>query len=87
MNGNICTRLANRTNIFTQLFQRIRTEKLQVLKKVIPFNGDICSDNLDLTDKEREQLINKVNIVFHCSASLKMNAKLKDAVEMNMVRY
>jgi len=69
------------------MFQRIRTEKPQVLKKVIPFNGDICSDNLGLTDEEREQLINAVNIIFHCAASLRMNAKLKDAVEMNMVRY
>jgi len=85
MNGNIC-RLSNRTNIFIQLFQRIRIEKPQVLKKVIPFNGDICSDNLGLTDKEHEQLINEVNIVFHCAASLQMHAKLKDAVEMNMVR-
>ncbi|XP_025265588.1 putative fatty acyl-CoA reductase CG5065 isoform X3 [Camponotus floridanus] len=66
------------------LFQRIRTEKPQVLKKVIPFNGDICSNNLGLTDKEREQLINEVNIIFHCAACLQMNAKLKDAVEMNM---
>ncbi|XP_025264924.1 putative fatty acyl-CoA reductase CG5065 isoform X2 [Camponotus floridanus] len=66
------------------LFQRIRTEQPQVLKKVIPFNGDICSDNLGLTDEEREQLINEVNIIFHCAASLRMNAKLKDAVEMNM---
>jgi len=69
------------------MFQRIRTEKPQVLKKVIPFNGDICSDNLGLTVKEREHLISEINIVFHCAAILRMNAKLKDAVEMNMVRY
>ncbi|XP_025268577.1 putative fatty acyl-CoA reductase CG5065 [Camponotus floridanus] len=66
------------------LFQRIRTEQPQVLKKEIPFNGDICSDNLGLTDEEREQLINEVNIIFHCAACLRMNAKLKNAVEMNM---
>ncbi|XP_025261952.1 putative fatty acyl-CoA reductase CG5065 isoform X2 [Camponotus floridanus] len=72
-------------NIFKlPMFQRIRTEKPQVLKKVIPFNGDICLNNLGLTVKEREHLISEVNIVFHCAASLRMNAKLKDAVEMNL---
>ncbi|XP_025261956.1 putative fatty acyl-CoA reductase CG5065 isoform X2 [Camponotus floridanus] len=67
------------------LFQRIQIEKPQVMKKVIPFNGDICSDNLGLTDEERERLINEVNIVFHCAAGLHMHAKLKDAVEINMI--
>ncbi|XP_050457641.1 putative fatty acyl-CoA reductase CG5065 [Cataglyphis hispanica] len=66
------------------LFQRIRTEKSQVLNKVIPFNGDVCSDNLGLTDEQCEHLINEVNVVFHCAASLQMDAKLKDAVEMNV---
>lgn len=67
------------------LFQRIRTEKPQVLKKVIPFNGDICSDNLGLTDEQCENLINEVNVVFHCAATLRLEAKLKDAVEMNLI--
>ncbi|XP_011266457.2 putative fatty acyl-CoA reductase CG5065 isoform X1 [Camponotus floridanus] len=67
------------------LFQRIRTEKPQVLKKVIPLNGDICSDNLGFTDEQRELLINEVNLVFHCAATLRLEAKLKDAVEMNMI--
>ncbi|XP_070153483.1 putative fatty acyl-CoA reductase CG5065 [Polyergus mexicanus] len=67
------------------LFQRIRTEKPQILKKVIPFNGDICSDNLGLTDEQCEHLINEVNVVFHCAATLRLEAKLKDAVEMNLI--
>ncbi|KAL6426742.1 hypothetical protein ACFW04_009232 [Cataglyphis niger] len=67
------------------LFQRIRTEKPQILKKVIPLNGDICSDNLGLTNEQREHLINEVNVVFHCAATLRLEAKLKDAVEMNLI--
>ncbi|KAL6426721.1 hypothetical protein ACFW04_009228 [Cataglyphis niger] len=67
------------------LFQRIRTEKSEVLNKVIPFNGDVCSDNLGLTDEQYEHLINEVNVVFHCAANLRMEAKLKDAVEMNLI--
>ncbi|KAL6420856.1 hypothetical protein ACFW04_014381 [Cataglyphis niger] len=67
------------------LFQRIQTEKPQVLKKVIPFNGDICLDNLGLTDEQREHLINEVNVVFHCAATLRLEAKLKDAVEINLI--
>ncbi|XP_025264932.1 fatty acyl-CoA reductase 1-like [Camponotus floridanus] len=36
---------------------------------------------------QSDHLISEVNIMFHCAASLRMNAKLKDAVEMNLVRY
>lgn len=44
-------------------------------------------NNLGLTDEEREKLINEVHIVFHLAATLRMEAKLKDSLEMNTVRY
>lgn len=57
-----------------------------MFKKVIPLNGDILSDNLGLTEEQRECLINEVHVTFHCAASLRLEAKLKDAIEMNTVR-
>ncbi|KAL6258578.1 hypothetical protein P5V15_010532 [Pogonomyrmex californicus] len=66
------------------LFQRIRNEKPQLFKKVIPLNGDILSPNLGLFDEQRELLANEVNIVFHSAATLRLEAKLKDAVDMNL---
>ena len=49
--------------------------------------GDVCLPNLGLTDQQRELLINEVHIVFHFAAKLRLEAKLKDAIEMNTVRY
>lgn len=65
----------------------MRNEKPQFLKKVIALNGDICSPNLGLTDQQRELLIKKTHVVFHFAATVRFNAKLKDAIEMNTVRY
>ncbi|XP_067214362.1 putative fatty acyl-CoA reductase CG5065 [Linepithema humile] len=67
------------------LFQRLKTEKPKLFEKVIPLNGDISSDNLGLTEEQRECLINEVHVVFHCAASLRLEAKLKDAIEMNTI--
>lgn len=64
------------------LFQRLRNEKPQQFKKVIPINGDVCLPNLGLTDKQR-MLLTKVHVVFHFAATLRLEAKLKDAIEMN----
>ncbi|KAL0125701.1 hypothetical protein PUN28_004638 [Cardiocondyla obscurior] len=65
------------------LFQRVQNEKPQVLKKVIPLNGDVCSRDLGLSNRHRELLINEVQVVFHFAATLRLEAKLKDAIEMN----
>ncbi|EFN83378.1 Fatty acyl-CoA reductase 1 [Harpegnathos saltator] len=67
------------------MFQRIRQEKKEVIQKVKPMDGDITSDNLGLTDEQRETLINEVHLVFHLAATLRMEAKLKDSVEMNVL--
>ncbi|XP_067209365.1 putative fatty acyl-CoA reductase CG5065 isoform X2 [Linepithema humile] len=80
---SIDTRLSNIFNL--PLFQRIKMEKPYVLQKVVPLNGDITSDNLGFTEEQRKRLINEVHVVFHCAASTRFNAKLKDAIEMNTV--
>jgi len=50
-------------------------------------NGDVSLPNLGLTDQERELLINEVHVVFHFAATLRLEGKLKDAIEMNVVKY
>lgn len=35
-------------------------------------------------DDSLQELCNKVNIVFHCAATLRLEANLKDAIEMNL---
>nr|XP_034192859.1 putative fatty acyl-CoA reductase CG5065 [Osmia lignaria] len=67
------------------LFQRIRKQKPEMMKKVIPLNGDVTTDNLGLANEQLKMLINEVDIVFHCAATLRLESKLKEAIEMNTV--
>lgn len=62
-------------------------EKPKVLQKVIPLNGDLSSDNLGLTEEQRECVMNDVHVIFHCAAHLNFKAKLRDAIEINIVKY
>lgn len=67
------------------MFQRVRKQKSQMLKKVVTLNGDVSVENLGLTEEQSEILMNEIDIVFHFAATLKLEAKLKDAIEMNTV--
>lgn len=68
------------------MFQRVRKQKSYALRKVVPVVGDVNMDKLGLSTEDREILINEANVVFHCAATLRLEAKLKDAIEMNTVR-
>ncbi|XP_066589751.1 putative fatty acyl-CoA reductase CG5065 [Prorops nasuta] len=67
------------------MFQRIRKETPEMMKKVVPLSGDVASPYLGLTKDQIEILTNETQIVFHFAATLRLEAKLKDAIEMNTV--
>ncbi|KAL9705373.1 hypothetical protein quinque_008891 [Culex quinquefasciatus] len=67
------------------VFQRIRDQKPEVFKKLVPIQGDVTFDGLGISNEDLSKLINETEIVFHCAATLKLEAKLKDAIEMNTV--
>ncbi|XP_060523552.1 fatty acyl-CoA reductase wat-like [Cylas formicarius] len=46
--------------------------------------GDLREEGLGLTDDTKQFLRENINIVFHCGASLNMNASLADAVMTNV---
>lgn len=67
------------------MFQRIRKQKPQMMKKVVTLNGDVSVKNLGLSKEQSKILMNEIDVVFHFAATLKLEAKLKDAIEMNTV--
>ncbi|XP_071879152.1 putative fatty acyl-CoA reductase CG5065 [Bombus fervidus] len=67
------------------MFQRIQKQKPETMKKVIPLSGDVGMKNLGLTNEQLEILINETDVVFHFAATLKLESKLKDAIDMNTV--
>ena len=66
-----------------QIFNNFRKENPQLLSKVKAIAGNIADENLGLSDEDERKLIDNVQIVFHIAAILKLDANLKDAVNMN----
>ncbi|XP_050680781.1 putative fatty acyl-CoA reductase CG5065 [Leptidea sinapis] len=65
------------------LFSRIREEKPHMMKKLIPVTGDISHDKLGIDPERLQQIYDEVSIVFHFAASLRLEAPLKEGLEMN----
>ncbi|XP_078052126.1 putative fatty acyl-CoA reductase CG5065 isoform X2 [Augochlora pura] len=67
------------------MFERIRNQKPQTMKKVVALSGDVSLDHLGLTEAQLEMLMDEIDVVFHCAATLRLEAKLTDAIEMNTI--
>lgn len=53
------------------------TRKIRVIK------GDVAKANLDLSTEDRWLIIENVNFIYHCAATIRFDEKLKTAVELN----
>lgn len=53
------------------------------MKKLVPIQGDVTFDNLGLSGEQADRVCRDTNIVFHCAATLRLEANLKDAIDMN----
>jgi alcohol-forming fatty acyl-CoA reductase len=54
-----------------------------VFKKLKALQGDVLFDNFGLSKSDIENLSNEVSIIFHFAATLKLEAPLRDNVNMN----
>lgn len=69
-----------------QVFEKLReTAGDAPFKKLVAVAGDVGEDNLGLSPKDRETLINNVHIVFHSAATLDFEAGLKPTVKINLL--
>ncbi|KRT85134.1 epimerase [Oryctes borbonicus] len=66
-------------------FERLRCQKPHLFNKIIPIEGEITMDGLGITPADKKMLIENTTIVFHCAATLRLEAQLKDSLEMNMI--
>ncbi|XP_073847276.1 putative fatty acyl-CoA reductase CG5065 isoform X4 [Musca autumnalis] len=66
------------------IFQRIKDERPEVLKKVTMYTGDITLELLGLSEENLKHVTENTNIVFHMAATLKLEGNLTDAVNMNL---
>ena len=47
--------------------------------------GDVGEEEIGLSDKDHDMLIDEVSVVFHSAAILKMDANLRTAINVNTV--
>ncbi|XP_034946192.1 putative fatty acyl-CoA reductase CG5065 [Chelonus insularis] len=64
-------------------FRALREQKPERLKKLVVIPGDVTVEGLDLSEANKECLLQKVSVVFHGAANVKFDTPLKDAINMN----
>lgn len=65
------------------IFDNIRAANPEQLNKIEFIDSDISIDNLNMCKKDQDELIEKVNVIFHCAATINFNDPLKIAVNTN----
>lgn len=68
---------------FSQVFDNLRQSKPDCLKKIKLISGDIIEENLGIGKKDEIEIIENVNIIFHCAARAKFSLTLRDALTFN----
>ncbi|XP_052838640.1 putative fatty acyl-CoA reductase CG8306 [Drosophila gunungcola] len=54
------------------------------LSKIVPIEGDVGLENLGISPKDRQTLIDNVNVVFHSAATLDFFQSLKETTNINL---
>lgn len=53
------------------------------MKKIRLIKGDLAQEKLDIDLEDEEELIEKLNIIFHCAAKAKFSLTLREALSFN----
>ncbi|XKL69644.1 hypothetical protein PGB90_007413 [Kerria lacca] len=67
----------------TRIFNKFWNDNPKILRKIVAITGDVSSNDLGLSAESKEKLLEEVTVIFHVAATLKLDANLKDAVNMN----
>ncbi|KAL0103264.1 hypothetical protein PUN28_017514 [Cardiocondyla obscurior] len=65
------------------LYEKLRNERPESFKKLIPISGDAKEKGLGLSASDRQMLIERVTIVVHGAASVRFNNSLQFAIFTN----
>lgn len=66
------------------MFDRLRREKPDFMNYIKVINGNIEESSVGLSLTDRDWMIENVNFVFHCAASVKFNEPLEVATKINI---
>lgn len=61
----------------------MRVKNPECFKNIKLIKGDIIEDKLGINEKDEQELIENVNIIFHCAAKAKFSLTLREALTFN----
>eukprot|EP00092_Neocalanus_flemingeri_P074463 GFUD01092083.1.p1 GENE.GFUD01092083.1~~GFUD01092083.1.p1 ORF type:complete len:242 (-),score=61.64 GFUD01092083.1:780-1505(-) len=73
-----------KTLLSSAVFDRVREIDPALLEKVDSVAGDITEESLGIDDESERILIDSVNVVFHCAATVRFDEDLTKSVAMNV---
>ncbi|CAL8339470.1 unnamed protein product [Arctogadus glacialis] len=68
-----------------KLFARVREEDPDFHQKIIAVSSELTQPGLALSPQDVEMLCGCINIVFHCAATIRFDAPLKQALQLNVI--
>lgn len=68
----------------TQIFDAVKRDNPDALKKVVAIRGDVTLPRLGLSDEDEATLIDNVSVVFHSAANVRFDEPLRTAVNLNV---
>ncbi|XP_050530982.1 putative fatty acyl-CoA reductase CG5065 [Daktulosphaira vitifoliae] len=67
------------------IFDWLRKNQPESLKKLVPINGDVTQNELGISTLDQKTLTDNVSVVFHSAATVKFDEALKLSVAMNLL--
>uniref|UniRef100_A0A8B9ZMX1 Fatty acyl-CoA reductase n=1 Tax=Anas zonorhyncha TaxID=75864 RepID=A0A8B9ZMX1_9AVES len=65
------------------VFDRVREDCPNFHEKIKPINAELTQPKLAISAEDEEELLTRVNIVFHCAATVRFDEPLKHALQLN----
>jgi len=70
--------------VLFKVFDRLRFEKPDFVTKIKIIDGNLEEPSLGFSTDDRDWLINNVNFVFHCAATIRFNESIQIATKINI---
>lgn len=69
---------------FLKLFDRLRDEKPDFMNHIKVIDGNLEDSSMGLVPIDRDWLVENVNFIFHCAATIKFNEPIEVAAKINV---
>ncbi|NWI98734.1 FACR1 reductase, partial [Crypturellus undulatus] len=66
-----------------KVFDKVREDCPNFHEKIKPINAELTQPKLAISSEDEEELLTRINIVFHCAATVRFDEPLKHALQLN----